>query len=614
MAYRYRATDYLTQEAARREEYRDLLRAKGRIAGLMRALLLKRLESSIAAFRSTLNALIGSNRNFKQALEEGYVPIGSTATRILAGADFDAEELLETLQQEEQRRQERGLRRATLVHSTDDFEVIRWLDDLVADYETLSEIRDRIADIDAEDDDKLHSLQRFLNDPETEDGKVLIFSESETTIDYLHEQLNPDGQSIDIAKLSGSVGRDRAANIVRRFSPKSNFVENGRLRAGEIRILLATDVVSEGQNLQDCARVLNYDLHWNPVRLIQRFGRVDRIGSTHSDIYLHNMWPDLDVDEDLALTERLNNRIQMFHDLIGLDSRLLSDSERLNNADMYRIYAGNEMPELNDELDEASAGQRAQALLQRVQREDSELWQTVIDLPDGLRSALKVHVAPDEAEEERNDQFIQAPMGIEGGQMPMGLPVAADVEPSPFDAPGAGETLVLLASGDLKGCYAVADDLRPRQITPAQFVTAAECLPDTLRESLPAKTNERVMAAVKVFQGDAARRLGSMRRRRDTRNRRYLSRQLHIAMEQATADGGDTAQIDILRRIFLGDLPASVESHLTEIRSLQLTGSAMLTRLRALRERYRLNPRDESAQPSPTQQVIRVVCSDGLVE
>ena len=89
-AYRYRATDYLTEEAARRDEYRDLLRARGRIAGLMRTLLLKRLESSIEAFRSTLNNLIDSNRNFRAALEAGYVPIGNTATRILAGSDFEA--------------------------------------------------------------------------------------------------------------------------------------------------------------------------------------------------------------------------------------------------------------------------------------------------------------------------------------------------------------------------------------------------------------------------------------------------------------------------------------------------------------------------------------------
>ena len=610
-ATRYRATDYLTEESQGKDEYRDLLRAMGRIAGLMRTLLLKRLESSIEAFRSTLNVLIGSNRNFREALEAGYVPIGNSATRMLAGSTFDADELLEALQHEEQRHQERGQRRRILVHSTDDFEVARWLDDLDADHGTLSEIRDRIADIGPDDDDKLHSLQRFLSDPKVQQGKVLIFSESETTIDYLHEQLNPDGQNQEIAKLSGS-NRDSAVGIIRRFSPNSNLGENDQRPRNEIQVLLATDVVSEGQNLQDCARVLNYDLHWNPVRLIQRFGRVDRIGTAHTEIYLHNMWPDLDVDEDLELTVRLNNRIQMFHDLIGLDSRLLSENERLNNTDMYSIYEGKELPELDDLLDEVSAAQHSQALLQRIQRDDPELWKTITELPDAIRSALEVHTPQDDIADGLNDDFIQAPMLVEGAQMPMGA--AFEAEPSPFDAPGSGETLALLATGEVKACYAVGADLRPRQITPAQFVAAAECQTDTPPATLPTDTNQRVTAAFEVFQREKAQRLGSIRRRSDTRNRRYLSRQLNLAMEQAVADEVGARGIATLRRIFLGDLTSQVESHLTEIRSLQVTGSALLTRLQALRERYRLNPPDDANQSAPLPQVIRVVCSDGLVE
>ena len=607
-ASRYRATDYLTEEATSKDEYRDLLRAKGRIAGLIRALVLKRLESSVEAFRSTVNALIGSNRNFKEALDAGYVPIGNTATRMLAGSQFDADELLDVLQQEEQRRQERGRQRARLVHSTGDFKTDQWLDDLDEDYETLSEIKDRIKGIGPGDDDKLHSLQSFLERQDVAQGKVLIFSESETTVNYLFEQLNPGGKHADIARLSGSVGREGAVNIVRRFSPVSNLSSPGN----ELRILLATDVVSEGQNLQDCARVLNYDLHWNPVRLIQRFGRVDRIGSTHSDIYLHNMWPDLEVDEGLALTDRLYNRIQMFHDLIGLDNRLLSDAERVNEAIMYRIYEGKELPDFNDELDEVAAGQRAQSLLQRIQRDDPELWQTVLGLPDGIRSALKSQATSGRFEDNEDHAFVQAPMEMEGAQMPM--TPADGAAPSPFDPPGLGETLVLLAAGDVKSCYAVGSDLNPRQITSAQFVAAAECEADTQTESIPDDTNQRVMAAFREFQRDAARRLGSLRRRSDTRNRRYLSRQLNWAIEEAITDNGNAQSIETLRTIFLGDLPSAVESQLTEIRTMQITGSALLTRLSALRERYRLNPPDQTGNVAPTPQVIRIVCSDGLVE
>ena len=607
-ASRYRATDYLTEEAARKDEYRDLLRAKGRIAGLIRALVLKRLESSVEAFRSTVNALIGSNRNFKEALEAGYVPIGNTATRMLAGSEFDADELLDVLQQEEQSRQERGQRRAMLVHSTGDFSTDQWLDDLDEDYETLSEIKVRIKDIGPDDDDKLHSLQSFLQRQDVAQGKVLIFSESETTINYLFGQLNPRGMYSGIARLSGSVSREGAANIVRRFSPVSNFASP----RNEVRILLATDVVSEGQNLQDCARVLNYDLHWNPVRLIQRFGRVDRIGSTHSDIYLHNMWPDLEVDEELALTDRLSNRIQMFHDLIGLDNRLLSDTERVNDDIMYRIYQGKELPEYPDELDEVSAGQQAQSRLQLIQREDPELWQTIIRLPDGIRSALKARSMTGDTDASEDYDFVQAPLQMEGAQMPM---TASDAPaPSPFDPPAADETLVLLGTGDIKGCYAVGIDLRPRQITPAQFVAAAECEANTQPEPLPDGTNQRVMAAFEEFRRDTARRLGSLRRRSDTRNRRYLSRQLNLTLEDAMSGDVEVQNVETLRRIFLGDLPPAIESQLTEIRGMQITGPALLTRLRALRERYRLNPPGQFDSAIPAPRLIRIVCSDGLVE
>ena len=382
----------------------------------MRALLLKRLESSIEAFRSTLNTLIGSNRNFREALEAGFVPVGSTATRILAGSQFDADELLEVLEQEEERRRRQRQGRAGLVHSTDDFDLSSWLADLDDDHETLSEIRDRISDIGPDDDDKLHTLRRFLDLPAVRRGKVLIFSESETTIDYLYGELNPGGGDQNIAKLTGS-NSDSAVSIIRRFSPRSNSVENGR-RRNDIRVLLATDVVSEGQNLQDCARVLNYDLHWNPVRLIQRFGRVDRIGTEHARIYLHNMWPDLAVDAGISLVERLGNRIQMFHDIIGLDSELLSESERVNNTAMYRIYESRELPDEDDVLDEVAASQHAQSLLQTIQAKDPDLWETITGLPDGIRSALMVQLP---SADQENERYTQAPLLTHGAQLPMSL-------------------------------------------------------------------------------------------------------------------------------------------------------------------------------------------------
>ena len=351
--------------------------------------------------------------------------------------------------------------------------------------------------------------------------KILIFSEAETTIEYLYNQLNPNDENPEIARLSGNT-RSSVENIIKRFSPTWNLSKDESVPGVGIRVLLATDIVSEGQNLQDCARILNYDLHWNPVRLIQRFGRIDRIGSEHEVIHLHNMWPDTAVDEELDLTGRLHNRIQSFHDLIGLDSKLLSDAERLNEKEMYAIYNG-EMPEAEDGLDEVAANQRAIALLQRIQDSDPDLWKTITNLPDGIRSALSAgsHRADDGSRAIRGIEGSQTTLEIEGTQAPLMSSSNLDAAPSPFDEPGAGETLVLLSEGDVKGCYAAAVDRdgmpHTRAISPAQFIAAAECSPDTPAQPLPHDTNARVMAAFETFQADLSRRLGRSRRRPDSR-------------------------------------------------------------------------------------------------
>ena len=607
---RYRVTDYIRPEAKEMAEYRDLFRARDRIARLMGVLLLKRLESSIEAFRSTLRALQQSNRNFREALEAGYVPIGGTATRLLSGHSFDADELLDVLTQEEARRRELGSTKAKLVHAVDDFEIDRWIDDLDADHEVLRGILDRVRDITPEDDDKLQSLRRFLDRSDMRAGKLLLFSEAETTIDYLYRELNPDGRDPEIVRMTGSSHGD-AENIVKRFSPGSNLRKGERLPGPEIRVLLATDVVSEGQNLQDCARVLNYDLHWNPVRLIQRFGRVDRIGTEHAELNLHNMWPDVAVDAQLSLTERLTRRIQSVHDLIGLDSKLLSDAERLNFDAMYRIYGARELPEIDDGLDEVAANQRAVALLQRIQGEDPSLWQTITELPDGIRSALLARPAQGGR---ADDRYVQNPLTIEGSQAPLMSPSSLESISSPFDDPRQGETLVLLGAGGVNSCYAVGSDLEPRSISPAQFIAAAECTPDTPAQRLPTDTNERVMAAFATFQSEFQTRLGKGKRPRDTKARRYLSRQLGAALREAGEDTGEARRLEALRRIFLGEVPPQVESALSEIRNLRLEGPALRTRLEALRERYRLSsPDGTDPAPSHEPQVVRIVCSDGLV-
>ena len=322
--------------------------------------------------------------------------------------------------------------------------------------------------------------------------------------------------------------------------------------------------------------------------------------------------PDLDVDETLSLTERLLNRIQTFHDLIGLDSRLLAESERLNSRAMYRIYREKKLPDIDEGLDDVAAHQRGVALLQRIQADDPELWHTVTELPDGIRSALLVaSVDPTDVEAQR---FVQSALELEDTQMPLMSPAAQAGAASPFDDPKPGETLVLVSAGGVTGAYAVGADKHPRAINAAQLIAASECEPDTAAAPLPNDTNERVMAAFDAFKDESGRRLGRARRpASDSRIRRYLSKQLSIAREQFKDDKDELLRIAVLRRIFLDHLPTRIAARLRDIRDLQLEGEVLIRRLEALRSTYRLNPPDEDDEGDTSEpQVIRIVCSDEL--
>ena len=563
---RYQPLDYLKRTHRNDRRYDAIKRSRGRIAGLIKTLMLKRLESSVHAFRNTLDHLIGSNRNFRNALEAGYVPTGRLATRLLTGADFDPDDMLQALAEDEA---DSGRRNA---HPTAHFNIQQWLTDLEADAATLAALKESIKPITAADDDKLDTLRRFLESKEIRGQKALVFSESRDTVEYLYRELNPGGANSEIAMLS-SRNNDNQAEIIARFSPGSNQANRRDILTRPIRILFATDVLSEGQNLQDCHRVINYDLHWNPIKLIQRFGRVDRIGSTADTVYLHNMWPDTGIDETLSLTDRVGERIQSFHNVIGHDSQVLSADEKLNTDAMYRIYAQGEMPEResDDPLSEGAATQNNIALLQRIRDHDPELYAKAANLPDGIRAAV---IAP--------------------------------------EGPHKGQTIVMLARGRHRACYAVGDDLRPALIGPDEFLALAKCDPHTPPRRLPANTNARVTAAYRAFRAIPAARLLDAPRR--TENQRYILRELNRARGDADADAAYRAAVERMRRIYLNrDYSPNVDAAIAGMRREGIAGRDLTHRLDRLADSYGLRPaREMDPAAAELPPPVRTICSDGL--
>ena len=573
-AARYRPAKYLNEDVKERPEYANIVRSnRGNLAGIMTTNLWKRLESSIPAFRSTLAVLINSNRIFRDQILNGGVTRddGVADSEEALTIDLPNDEELDT---DELDQDEELITIREQSYSASDFDCPGWLDDLEADHGILNAIADSLKSIkadpdgDASDDAKLHEIKSFVKSPGVAGEKALIFTESKVTANYLFRQLKADNPGVNVDLLMG--GDRRSADKVARFSPRSNDRPD-LPESDQTRILIATDVIAEGQNLQDCNRVVSYDLHWNPVTLIQRHGRVDRITTEHAEIYLHNMMPDPAVEGAIGIRGTLGNRVQAFHDLIGLDNVVLENGERVNPESIYSIYDG-EMPEERDDVtDSLAVAQRANALLNRIRREQPELWQRLWLMPDGLRAAMPVEGHP-------ND----------------------------------GSTITLVTRGDEKQGYAVNSDGDVAELTHPELVRRMKCEPDTPAVPLPLDTNARVGAATAALVEKLAPQPVELEtRHRDDRVARYVNTQLGQLRLDDQADAASLQRLESLRVAFTAELPVSVNERVRALMRDSATGRQLLDALAAMASELPKPDHSGESRPPPTSNV-RVVCSMGI--
>lgn len=311
------------------QKYMDLTHHKGNnltqtgreegIRRLMSVNLLKRLESSVSSFRLTLDRIRQLILNTIHAIDE-YEKHGSATIDAYEAdtSDFDMED---------QNTDYFTVGKKVKIDLAD-MDYKSWRDVLKQDAETLELLVLMVNDITPEHDLKLQALYKLIsqkveNPINPGNKKVLIFTAFSDTAEYLYENVSRyamDKYHLHTAMISGTVeGRTTLKglkpsfnNILTCFSPVSK--DRDVLMPGsnmDIDILIATDCISEGQNLQDCDYCVNYDIHWNPVRIIQRFGRVDRIGSHNKQIQLVNFWPDLDLDEYINLKARVETRMKI---------------------------------------------------------------------------------------------------------------------------------------------------------------------------------------------------------------------------------------------------------------------------------------------------------------
>ncbi len=338
------------------------------MGAFMKGILLKRLESSFFAFKKTIDRFINSHERFIDAYDKGKVYLSKKhVNKILEhldNGDFDSiQELVDNEKAKE--------------YVSGDFNK-DFISDLKSDLETLKEIQLLWKDINY--DPKLEEFERRLSkDKILQKSKIIVFTESRETAEYLEE------------KLSSTL-----KNKVRAFSSHSDdatrkeIIENFDARKGNkdtIRLLITTDILSEGINLHKSNVVMNYDIPWNPTRMMQRVGRINRVDSKHDKIYTYNFFPAGPINDPLKLKEAAEYKINAFIEMLGNDAKLLTNEE-IKSHDLF-VKLNSKKILIGDEDESEDLELKYLTELREIRDKNPELYNKIKRLPKKSRTSRK---------------------------------------------------------------------------------------------------------------------------------------------------------------------------------------------------------------------------------
>jgi superfamily II DNA or RNA helicase len=556
---RYGLWHYVKKEKQKNEPYASLARAGRNLRGLMRILMFKRFESSVYAFQQTISRMITMHGRFLDALKEGVVPAGEDAQAILyEPSAAEEQDIVDALRQVSGR------------YALADFDSIKLKKYIEHDLNLLRKILALVRPITPDKDAKLQKLKSVLKKMPLKEGKRLIFTQYADTANYLYQNLNPGDKRDDIDVIYS--GDKSKARVVGRFAPKANPEYRFQPGESELMSLVATDVLAEGLNLQDCNKIVNYDLHWNPVRLIQRFGRIDRIGTDHEFVYGFNFLPELGIESNLGLHQRLRNRIQEIHDTIGEDSKILDRTEQLNEEAMYAIYdkksLGSESADFEDGEEFLDLNE-AEEILRQLRSDDPAEYDRIANLRDGIRTAKP-------AEQKGMFVFCQA---------------------------GRYQQLFLL---DGNGGITSRDVPR--------VLGAVKCAPDVQGQALPGGYNAAVMRVKRIFDEEVKQRESERQHTLSlTLGQRYIMRELSVLF-RASEDEDRKGQITLLEKAFRNPLTKALQRELNLLRKNGVSGEALLKSLARLYSQHNLRDWLDRMSGQPQEdEYPRIVCSEALV-
>ncbi|HXN23400.1 MAG TPA: helicase-related protein [Candidatus Dormibacteraeota bacterium] len=408
-----KATPHEPPTEAEGKEIKKLSRAGKRLMGFCRTNLFKRLESGGPAFIQSLERHVLRNFICLHAIENNLsIPIGTQGAEYLDArlGDKDIDDLLTENADDGDDEGEVNANAAAFLrdestfrrrageiyerYSTELKKRFKWLrpslfvntleSDLRNDAHALIDVLKKCGSWDAAKDAKLDALQALLTKKYPK-AKVLVFTQFADTLNYVTQQLKVRG----IAKLEGVSGETENPTVMAyRFSPESNKKRDSVKVDDELRVLVATDVLSEGQNLQDCAVVVNYDLPWAIIRLIQRAGRVDRIGQHSDKIHCHSFLPADGVERIINLRRRVRLRLRQNAEVVGSDETFFEDD--MDDKPILDLYneKSSALEETDSEVDLASY---AYQIWKNAIDADPKLQKVIADLPKVVYST-KPHV------------------------------------------------------------------------------------------------------------------------------------------------------------------------------------------------------------------------------
>lgn len=330
------------------------------LIGMMKVNFLKRLESSIESFEITMDRTIAKIETLEKKISEFLLTKQAPREESLDSLIPDEEELEEDGDDLDQWKVGKKLK-----FDLADLKLEAWAADLRNDKEALVGLLNNAKVVTPDRDAKLNELKtliaRKVESPINDaNKKVIVFTAFSDTALYLYDHLNRwcrDELTLHCALVCGSFtrttfGKNEYNNILLNFSPvsKNRSQIPAAAQTGEIDILIATDCISEGQNLQDCDYLINYDIHWNPVRIIQRFGRIDRLGSKNESIQLVNFWPTRDLDNYINLKERVEARMALV-DVTATGEDNILNTEQLHDLVTDDLkYRDRQLKKLKEEI------------------------------------------------------------------------------------------------------------------------------------------------------------------------------------------------------------------------------------------------------------------------